>query len=338
MGRAPARERLRGWLSGHHRHVTPLGALTVVLLGAGLTAAALAGDGWSAGFSRMSHIAGGADWRWLPVAVVAMVVSHAGYAAAYRQVLHHGGGPSLPMRHVGASVVAGFGLLIPRAGFVLDRTLWRDHGLSEQAARTRVLTLSVLEYALLAPAAFVAALVLLSEHFPAQAGVLPSWVIGVPAGSLLALGLLALRRRPPLRRRGWAAVGRGLDAVRSMADLVRTPTGAQAAVGMAAYWAADIAVLGACLAALHPGGIAVDRLVVGYASGYALTRRALPFAGAGAAEALLPFGLYWVGVPLPTAVLAVLAYRLCTVWLPLLPAALSLYYLRSSADAEGPAA
>ena len=61
-------------------------------------------------------------------------------------------------------------------------------------------------------------------------------------------------------------------------------------------------------------------VVVGYATGYALTRRTLPLAGAGAVEALLPFALLWVNVPLAQAVLAVLFYRVVNLWIPLIPA------------------
>jgi len=62
-----------------------------------------------------------------------------------------------------------------------------------------------------------------------------------------------------------------------------------------------------------------------------LTRRTLPLAGAGAVEALLPFALSWCGISLAAAVLAVFAYRVCNLWLPLLPAALGLRSLRAAA-------
>jgi uncharacterized membrane protein YbhN (UPF0104 family) len=72
----------------------------------------------------------------------------------------------------------------------------------------------------------------------------------------------------------------------------------------------------------------VPAVVVGYATGYALTRRTLPLAGAGAVEALLPFALLWVGYPLAAAILAVFAYRVFNLWLPLGPAAAALFALR----------
>ncbi|HEY2740909.1 MAG TPA: hypothetical protein VGI69_01860, partial [Gaiellaceae bacterium] len=60
-------------------------------------------------------------------------------------------------------------------------------------------------------------------------------------------------------------------------------------------------------------------------------RRTLPLAGAGAVEALLPFALVWVGYSLSAAVLAVFAYRVFNLWLPLGPAAVGLYHLRRRA-------
>ena len=64
---------------------------------------------------------------------------------------------------------------------------------------------------------------------------------------------------------------------------------------MAVYWAGEVFVLWVCLAAFTRHTPSVAAVVVGYATGYALTRRTLPLAGAGAVEALLPFALVWVG-------------------------------------------
>jgi len=74
-------------------------------------------------------------------------------------------------------------------------------------------------------------------------------------------------------------------------------------------------------------------LLIGYATGYALTLRTLPFAGAGAVEALLPFALSWMAISLPAAVLAVFAYRIFNLWLPIVPAAVGLRSMRSAAAA-----
>jgi uncharacterized membrane protein YbhN (UPF0104 family) len=64
----------------------------------------------------------------------------------------------------------------------------------------------------------------------------------------------------------------------------------------------------------------VAQLIIGYATGYAITRRALPLGGAGVIEALLPFALGWVGIALAPALVAVFAYRIANLWLPMIPA------------------
>jgi uncharacterized membrane protein YbhN (UPF0104 family) len=310
--------------------------LAAILVGAALATGALTVVCWIAGFDRVSDVLNRANWDWLPLAAAAVVVSHVGYTLAYREVLRSQGGPRLSVGVLGTAVLAGFGMLVPRAGFTLDRSFWEEHGLSVVAARGRILTLGMLEWALLAPAALVAAIVLFLENFPAQGGVILSWVIGVPAGAIVVAVLLLGRGRLPQRGRFWTPFMETLDAVpAAFRMMVRTRTGTLAAIGMAIYWAADITALGACLAVVnHP--VPVPVLIVGFATGYAFTRRSLPFAGAGAAEALLPLAMHWMTVSLAAAVLAVFAYRLVNLWLPLAPAAFALHRLRSLAPALAP--
>jgi uncharacterized membrane protein YbhN (UPF0104 family) len=334
--RAPSwggfRQALADWLSGNHRLVTRAGMSAAALIGALLAGAALAGDSWAAGFAAIADISAKLDWDWLPFAVACVVISHAGYTFAYREVLRSQGGPTVPMGRMGAAVLAGFGMLIPRAGFTLDRGFWRDHGLSVAAARDRVQTLGMLEWALLAPATFIAAVVLFAQHFPAQGGVLESWLIGVPAGTICVLALFVGRRWIPATGRAGAGVRRALEAVSAMLRMVLSSReGLLAVGGMSVYWAADIAALGACLAIVHHA-VTPDVLIVGYATGYAFTRRSLPLAGAGAAEALMPFAMHWMTVPFAACVFAVFAYRLCNLWLPLAPAALCLRHLRDTSS------
>ena len=156
-----------------------------------------------------------------------------------------------------------------------------------------------------------------------------SWIIGVPLGTLIVLGLRRRYRQVGRPESWWSPVRRLLDAVEQTFGVVRSwPDGPLAMVGMGVYWTADIASLAVCMAVFthrHPLGPA---LVVGYATGYALTRRSLPLAGAGAVEALLPFALNWVGYPLATAILAVMAYRLFNLWFAVIPATAGLHQLR----------
>lgn len=324
-------EWLSEWWSGHHRRITPAGVVAAVVLGATLAVAAMVGVAWDAGFHRVLHILGQLNWKWLPLVAGLVAASHLGYVLAYRPVVCSLADSAVPVPRIGAAVVAGFGPLSPRPGFTLDSGLWRDAGLDAEQSGDLVRLLALMEYVVLAPATFIAALVLYLEGYRAQTGLLPSWVLGVPIGAAVTIGLIAVRHHLP-QWRGVTVVKRGLDAVVGVWRLLRTRAGLTAAAGMALYWAADIAAFGVCLAVVHRGRISIAVLVVGYATGYALTRRSLPLAGAGAVEALLPFAMSWVSRPLGPALVAVFAYRLINLWLPLAPAVYALRHLRNVPD------
>src|SRR4029450_12519607 len=120
----------------------------------------------------------------------------------------------------------------------------------------------------------------------------------------------------------------GLDAVHMLRQLARQ--GAEhggAFFGTTLYWIGDVGCLWACLRAFH-GPPALAARVIGYATGYALTRRTLPLGGAGSVEVLVTFALAWTGIPLAHALLAVCAYRIFNLWLPILPAAIGLGHLK----------
>ena len=63
--------------------------------------------------------------------------------------------------------------------------------------------------------------------------------------------------------------------------------------------------------------------MLAYATGYVVTRRSLPLAGAAITEVLLTFALHWVGVPLGQALAAVATYRLFNLILLAIPALLA---------------
>jgi uncharacterized membrane protein YbhN (UPF0104 family) len=268
------------------------------------------------------------------------VASLIGYTFAYRELARADEGPDLPVHHAGALVMTGFGVFIPRGGFALDQEALLDAGVPPREAELRVRGLGLLEYAILAPAAFGAALFLLVGGFPDRAGVQLSWIVGVPVGT--AVTLLMLRHRKRIARGGRArtTIARFLEAVARMARLFAPPRKRTlgAALGMFVYWVGDIFVLWACLAAFMPHAPSVSALILAYATGYALSRRTLPFAGAGAVEALLPFALTWVGVALAPALLSVFAYRIFNLWLPVIPGTPGLLVLkrRHAGTSPGP--
>ncbi len=321
-------DRWRSYTSADHRHLGPREILVFLFTAAVLSAAAIVGLMSAAGSAAVARTARQADWHLLPLVAVVVIVSHVGYVWAYREVVRADEGAQLARREAAALVTTGFGGFVPRGGFALDARGLRDFGLPKEDAMLRVQALATAEYAVLAPVTLAFALYLMVTGVRTEGGVLPSWAIGVPAGTAVVIGLLLFRRRKSGRPRWWAPLHRQLDAVEMTLSLLRSPgPGLLTMAGMSLYWAGDIAALGICLKMFgaHP---AVPTLVVGYATGYALTRRSLPLAGAGAVEALLPLALVWLSYPLAGSVLAVLAYRVFNLWLMVIPAVIGLSRLR----------
>jgi uncharacterized membrane protein YbhN (UPF0104 family) len=325
-------QRMRRAVASSYLEQHPAHTAAFVLIGAALATGALVGIAFVAGpaqvVTRLAH----PHLFWLPVAFGATVLSYLGYMFAYRECACAGEGPDLPFAKVGALVAGGFGLFIPRGGFALDVDALELAGLPRREANVRAISLGTLEYAVLAPVAFAISLALLASGFGGK-GVPLSWAIGVPVGGAVSLWLLG-RRGSLARREGWRShLAQALEGIARTIELVRdVRTGLLALVGMTLYWAADIFVLWACLSVFWPHGHpSVPVIILAYASGYALTRRSLPLAGAGAVETMLPFALMWTGIALPAAVLCVFAYRFFNLWLPLVPAAAAVSALRRSA-------
>jgi hypothetical protein len=187
-----------------------------------------------------------------------------------------------------------------------------------------------LEYAVLAPLVLLAATYMMAKGMKTQAGLLLSWVIGVPVGTVITVTVLVKWRRRGCPDSWWRPLRRYLDVIDGLLDLLCSVRQApEALAGTLIYWAAEIIALGGCvdLFAHRRGAVAV--MIVGYATGYALTRRRLPLSGAGIVEARMPFALNWVGFPLASAILAVIAYRIFNMWLAMIPAVISLRHMES---------
>lgn len=295
----------------------------ILALGASLGIAWIAGFGEAA--ARLAH----PNWVWIPVALAGEIVAYLGYILGYRVLARAEQGAELELPHAVALVSTGFGIFVAAGGFALDTTALRRAGLSHDEARTRVLGLGALEYVLLAPAATVAALLVLLHHPEVGLGLTLPWLLGPPLGLVLALVALRFRNRVE-GRSGWrrqaTRVFDALELVKAMAMQPRRYIGAFA--GVALYWIGDIFCLWAALNAFSAQTPPLAQLTLGYATGYALTRRTLPLGGAGVVEALLPLSLGWVGIALAPALLAVVAYRVINLWLPIVPALAGLPTLR----------
>jgi uncharacterized membrane protein YbhN (UPF0104 family) len=284
---------------------------------------------WLAGLDAIAERLLFPHWPWLGAALGAEIVAYVGYVIAYREVARAEGGTELELPRAVALVSTGFGVFVAAGGFSLDSHALERAGLDKKEARARVLGLGVIEYIVLAPAAAVAALVVVLEHEKVDLGLTLPWLIGVPLGLAALVPVLWLR--PSIRtsrgvRGKLADVLAGLELTRCLG--AKPIPYAAAFLGIALYWAADIFCLWACLHVFYTQPPPVAQLVLGYASGYALTRRTLPLGGAGVVETLLPLSLGWVGIALAPAVLAVAAYRAINLWLPLVPALAGLPTLR----------
>jgi uncharacterized membrane protein YbhN (UPF0104 family) len=265
------------------------------------------------------------------------VVAYVGYMLAYREVAQVERGPRLGMMKLAAVVFTGFGVFVAHGGFSADMVALRGTGISKREARIRVLGLGALEYVVLAPAVCISAIIILAHgsNKPNFGLTLP-WAIAVPLGFVAAFWALRYHDRFS-RAGGWrGAIGHALDGVAVVRNLLREPfKHGHAFVGMGLYWIGEIFSLVAALHAFGSPRPAVAALIVGYATGYALTRRTLPLAGAGVVEALLPFALVWVGASLAPAVLAVFIYRFFNLWLPLIPSVVGMRALRQEEKRNG---
>ena len=169
-------------------------------IAATLAAGALVGVAWAAGFGEVARHLAHPRWIWFLLALAGTVVSYFGYLVAYRELARADKGPNFQLRHAGAAVATGFGVFMPRGGFAVDHEVMCDAGFPPREAAVRVRGLSVLEYAILAPAAFGAALFLLVEGIRDRGGVQLSWIVGVPVGTAVTLVLLRHRIPAPERR------------------------------------------------------------------------------------------------------------------------------------------
>ena len=305
--------------------------MVFVLASTGIALGTLFAVSWVAGFEHVLFRLRAVDPVWFASAFGAQIVAYIGYVLAYREVARVEKGCELGTRNIIAAVTAGFGPFVARGGFAVDVHAFRQAGLSDHDVRTRVLGLGALEYALLAPAACIVAIQLLADGHSPSLGLTLPWAISVPLGFVAALWAVERRdafRAHAGRRRHLAGM---LDSVYVLKCLFVRPKHALAPLGTALYWFGDIFCLWACLQAFTHGTPDISLLLLGYATGYALTRRTLPLGGAGAVEALLPFALSWCGISLAAAVLAVFAYRVFNLWLPIVPAAIGLRSLKAHA-------
>lgn len=265
------------------------------------------------------------DPGWIALIACAELLSYPAYVLAYRTIAQVGGHPPIALPLVARVVVAGFGPFTVGGGFGIDKKVLTALHEDERSARVRVTALGILEWAVLAPIAWVTSVVLLATNADILPSLLWPWAIGVPVGFGFALWVSSPRRVGRLKwlqgggkRREFLA--HVLEGVSELHTLIRHPRlYAGAWVGAAFYWVADMA---AFYGALRTFGLqpSLGRVIIAYATGYAATRRSLPLGGAGITEFLMTYALYWLRMPLAPALAAVVAYRIFNFLLVAAPA------------------
>jgi uncharacterized membrane protein YbhN (UPF0104 family) len=293
-----------------------------VLLGAlGVAAGTLILISAHVGYTQVVDRFRALEPAWLGVAFAGQVAAFVGYALAYGRIVSAFGGPKADTGLLLRLVATGFGAFALGGGFALDYRALRSLEGDERAATMRVLALGALEYVVLAPAACVVAAVMLIEGTHVLRSVLWPWVVAVPVGFALGFWLAARHERAADRRTGklWRMLADALAGINLIRRMAAEPARfAPAALGITLYWAGELVSLWASVRVFGTS-LTFGASLIGLATGYALTRRSMPLAGAGVTELLLTLALVWVGLDLATALAAVVIYRLFSFVLPMLP-------------------
>jgi uncharacterized membrane protein YbhN (UPF0104 family) len=274
---------------------------------------------------------------WLLAAIAAELAAYVGYVLAYRAMISAPGSRRLSLMLTVRLVVAGFGPFVPLGGFAFDRLALRAVHRSRRRARVQVLRLGVMEYLLLAPAAFACAVILFLGDRRASPVLTLPWILAVPPGFLLgwtATQPRVLRHFADSHGAAGRWIGDLLAGVEVLRSVVKRPLEHPfALLGIAVYWAAEIACLGF---ALRCFGVVIPlpALILAYATGYAASRRSLPLGGAGITEALLIVALIAVHVDSADALFSVLCYRVVNFLAPILPGLLAHSSLEPLLDGE----
>jgi uncharacterized membrane protein YbhN (UPF0104 family) len=318
------------------RILVPLGAAALMLASLVLLAPAVADLPGAA--RRLGH----GDPIWLIGAFALEIASFAGYVLLFRAIFVDVGS-RIDLRASAQITLAGTAatrLLASAGAGGVALTAWalRRAGMDRGVVARRMVTFIVVLYGI-----YMAALVVggLGLALGLLSGSAPVGITIVPAAfgaAVIATALSAQLVKPGPGRvaRVLAPVG---DGVRDAVGLLRRADPALA--GALVWWGADIAVLGACFAAFgHEPPVAV--LVVSYFTGMLANTLPLP-GGVGGVDGGMVGAFALFGVDPALAIVAVLAYRGFSFWLPIAPGALAFVGLRrrvaawSAQDAVEPA-
>jgi uncharacterized protein (TIRG00374 family) len=285
------------------------------------------------------------DVWWLALALVLEVLSYAGYVAVFRAVFARDA-PRIDWRASYQITLAG--LVATRlfaaagaGGIALTAWALRRSGMEPRIVACRLIAFMALLYSVYMLSLLIDGLGL---YFGLWAGVAPFAITVVPAlfGAFVIAVFLAVSTLPgdfdrlvarwtsgggrvgDIARRLATAPASAASGVRTAIALLRSRD--PALLGAVAWWGFDIATLWACF---HAFGASPDKavIVMAYFVGWIANTLPLP-GGVGAVEGGLIGSFSAFGVSVQTAVVAVLAYRAFSFWLPTLPGAVAYFQLR----------
>jgi uncharacterized membrane protein YbhN (UPF0104 family) len=299
-----------------------------------------------AGVGQTLHSLQNADLAWLGAAVLLEVFSFAGYVVLFRTVFAR---ESSRINLVTSYQIALAGLAATRlfaaagaGGVALTAWALRRAGLGRRLVAARIVTFLVLLYVVFGIAVLICGVGLWTG---ALSGGGPALLTLVPA--LVAAGAFAFTAAATLvpgdleRRLAHLSAGEG-GVSRLVARVVAVPPlaagGVRAAwglvrvrdlglLGAAAWWACDMAVLWACFRAFNAPPPAPAVLAMAYFIGMLGNLLPLP-GGLGGVEGGMIGALVAFGTPLSAAIVAVLAYRAISFWLPTIPGVVAYVHLR----------
>jgi len=329
-----------GGLSLDRRKALLAGVLAVLLAGGAITAL-----GQVAQFGRLGDALSHADKAWIAPCLVGQLLAYLGYILAYHDAARADGGPRFDYPTTARITVFGAGASVLSAsvgGLAVDYWALRRTGTGRRVATRRVLGVGTIEWTILSIYACTAAALVLITGARAPLGMAIGWLCAVPlcvAGALWFTSPARVGRfvnpRPRAERPERSRVARmlvaaefrlrrGLDdaiaGVIFVRHLLSHPVRyVGGTIGYPIYWAGDMLTLYAAVR-LFGGHPNVFALILAYATSFVISALPLPAGGAGGIEAAVTLAMHSIGVPLASAVLAVLVYRVITFWLPIVPA------------------
>jgi len=298
-----------------------------------------------AGFSSTAHRIERGDTWWIAIGVVLEIFSFCGYVVLFRAVFVR---PPSPIGWPESYQITMAGLAATRlfaaagaGGIALTAWALRRSGMEPRLVACRMVAFMVLLYVIYAGAVLLDGIGLGTGILPGEGSFALTIVPAVVAAILFAVaGAMALLPGDIERRLARWAAGAGrlehwvaravtvpalaASGVRTAIDLIRSRD--PGLLGALAWWGFDISVLWACF---HAFGSAPPFTVILMAYFLGMVGNLLPLPGGlGGVEGGMIGAFAAFGVNLDQAVLAVLAYRAISFWLPTVPGAVAYFQLR----------